>query len=437
MSLRQTGGKSVILLAVFCIVSLASQPATASVLQTFGASPRAIAMGNAYAALSDDWSAVFYNPAGLSQVKDLETSAGFLYARPSLDVSFGGGGEDELRAFPGQVGGAKEVGALIAGWVIPIDRFLTKELSIPIRFGTALVLPNFSANTASVAPDRFPQDVIFNDRNNYMSFHMGLSARVLPVLYVGIGVMLAQSTMVEFYEGYNTTDAISIESRFGTPAITAGILFRPSEIFRFGLTYHQKVDERETLVTGRMIEYPTLTDASFFIIDREEREISAGGYWPQEITLGGAWKISQRWLLAASFSWFEWSSYVSPNGLSPLNAFEDIYVPRVGVEYRLTKTFDLRAGFAWEPTPVTAQPAGYNPVGNDRLVNAVGCGWRFSDPLGLIKEPVVLDFVFQFQLMQSRTVSEGAFPPPYTGVDPAIETKGFAICSAISLTTKF
>lgn len=437
MSLRRTGEKAVILLAVLCVVSIASRPVRASVFQTFGASPRAIAMGNAYTAVADDWSAVFYNPAGLSQVKDLETTVGVLYAHPSLDVSFDGGGETELRAFPGQVGGAKDVGALIAGWVIPIDRFLSKELPIPIRFGAALVLPNFSANTVSVAPDRFPQDVIFNDRNNYMSFHMGLSARILPVLSVGIGVMLAQSAMVEFYEGYNTTDAISIDSRFGTPAITAGILFRPSEILRFGVSYHQEVDERETLVTGRMIEYPTLTDASFFIIDREEREIGAGGYWPQGITFGGAWKISQRWLLSASFSWFEWSSYISPNGLNPLSAFEDTYVPRVGVEYRLTKTFDLRAGFAWEPTPVTAQPAGYNPVGNDRLVNSVGCGWSFSDPLGLIEAPVDLDFVFQFQMMQSRTVSEGAFPPPYTGVDPAIETKGFALCSAISLSTKF
>ncbi|MFC1889277.1 hypothetical protein ACFL4G_05990 [Thermodesulfobacteriota bacterium] len=64
-------------------------------------------MGNAYAAVADDWSAVFYNPAGLSQVKDLEATVGFLYVHPNLDVRFGGDGDHELRAFPGKDGGAR------------------------------------------------------------------------------------------------------------------------------------------------------------------------------------------------------------------------------------------------------------------------------------------------------------------------------------------
>ncbi|MFC1889196.1 hypothetical protein ACFL4G_05510, partial [Thermodesulfobacteriota bacterium] len=46
----------------------------------FGASYKAIAMGQAFTAVADDYSAAYYNPAGLTQIKTIfENATGYIY----------------------------------------------------------------------------------------------------------------------------------------------------------------------------------------------------------------------------------------------------------------------------------------------------------------------------------------------------------------------
>jgi len=55
-----------------------------------GFNARAMGMGNAYSALSDDFSAVYFNPAGLGLVKRLEFAGGINYSKFNNDVTFFG-----------------------------------------------------------------------------------------------------------------------------------------------------------------------------------------------------------------------------------------------------------------------------------------------------------------------------------------------------------
>jgi hypothetical protein len=55
-----------------------------------GFNARAMGMGNAYSALSDDFSAVYFNPAGLGLVKRLEFAGGINYSTFNNDVTFFG-----------------------------------------------------------------------------------------------------------------------------------------------------------------------------------------------------------------------------------------------------------------------------------------------------------------------------------------------------------
>ncbi len=55
-----------------------------------GFNARALGMGNAYTALSDDFSAVYFNPAGLGLVKRLEFAGGLNYSKFENDVTFFG-----------------------------------------------------------------------------------------------------------------------------------------------------------------------------------------------------------------------------------------------------------------------------------------------------------------------------------------------------------
>jgi len=55
---------------------------TGQFLDEFGASCKAVAMGQAFTAVADDFSAAYYNPAGLTQIKTpMALTIGYYYVR--------------------------------------------------------------------------------------------------------------------------------------------------------------------------------------------------------------------------------------------------------------------------------------------------------------------------------------------------------------------
>lgn len=68
---------------------------------------------------------------------------------------------------------------------------------------------------------------------------------------------------------------------------------------------------------------------------------------------------------------------------------------------------DLRAGWAYEPSPLAAQGAGTAFLDADRMVGAAGIGVQHGDPTGLVAGPVSWDLFFQGHLLAS-----GSFTPP-------------------------
>jgi len=72
------------LFALFGLLGILSSQASANVQEVFGMSPRAIGMGNAYSAVADDFSAAYYNPAGLAQIRHHQLFLGYLYGQPRL-----------------------------------------------------------------------------------------------------------------------------------------------------------------------------------------------------------------------------------------------------------------------------------------------------------------------------------------------------------------
>ena len=55
---------------ILVVVTLLSPVVSASGLEGFGVGTRAAAMGGAFRAVADDWTAAFYNPAGYANIYD-------------------------------------------------------------------------------------------------------------------------------------------------------------------------------------------------------------------------------------------------------------------------------------------------------------------------------------------------------------------------------
>jgi long-chain fatty acid transport protein len=67
----------------------------------FGFGARAIGFGGAFGALADDFSANYYNPAGLATNDALQIELGYMYVAPSLRLNDGDLDVDTVHGFQG------------------------------------------------------------------------------------------------------------------------------------------------------------------------------------------------------------------------------------------------------------------------------------------------------------------------------------------------
>ena len=74
-------------LGIFLVVLFLPQNLEASFVEALGIGARAMAMGSAYTAVSDDLSAIYYNPAGLTQIERHEVMVGYLWSDPHIKES--------------------------------------------------------------------------------------------------------------------------------------------------------------------------------------------------------------------------------------------------------------------------------------------------------------------------------------------------------------
>jgi long-subunit fatty acid transport protein len=160
------------------------------------------------------------------------------------------------------------------------------------------------------------------------------------------------------------------------------------------------------------------------------------GFTPETVTFGVSYKVIERLRLSGEISWYRWSMYDGPLDTGFQSDFNDVWVPRLGVLYRLTRNIDLRFGFYYEPTPVTSQPAGFYPIGNDRFVYSTGIGYSFKDPWGILAKPLSVDGYFQYHMLKKEDFDRALPPTPYTR-NADLTSGGYALNMGFNLTFHF
>ncbi len=113
--------------------------AHANPLDTFGFGSRETAMSGAVSADVADFSANYYNPAGLARAKSLEISIGYFRA-------------DHFLKIDGKENAIDPVRGIVAGVVAPGELF-----KIPFAFGLGLHLPDARISRIRALPQQTPR----------------------------------------------------------------------------------------------------------------------------------------------------------------------------------------------------------------------------------------------------------------------------------------
>lgn len=400
--------------------------AAANPLDSFGLGARAAGMASAAAAVATDFSANYYNPAGLARGRELRISIGYLWAEPQLSMN---GRDNDVDPAHGVVFGAAAPG---------------RAFGVPFAFGIGLYLPDDRVSRVRSLTQRTPRWELYDNRTQRLFLAANVAVEPLAGLSIGGGLSFMSATKGTLgIRGFVTyPDPALSELRHRVDADLeavrypqAGIRWAPLDWLEVGLVYRGQFQldlKLDAVLDGDLIAFDAFTIAGARVA---LESASVNAFLPQQVVLGVALRPRHDLLVAADLTWVDWSAYESPvsrvryvldipipeelqgsvtipsapPGTDPLPPrFRDRLVPRLGGEWRhaLSPAFVLaaRAGWAFEASPVPTQHGETNFVDADRHVLSVGLGLSMDVLPAILPKPLELDLHGQLFLFSERLV---------------------------------
>jgi long-chain fatty acid transport protein len=311
-------------------------------------------IGNAYAgsaAVADNASTIFFNPAGMTQLQAREVSAGLAAVRPSFEFNNTGSVSGALSGDGGDAGDWGFLPNAYLSWAVAKDLYVGVGLSAPFGLLTeyddnwvgAAQAVKFDIKTININPS------VAWRVNDKLSVGAGASWQRLDVEYRRAAAIASPATANTFA----TLDADS--DAWGW---NLGLLYSPSPSTRLGLSYRSSVEhelEGDLKVTGTLSGLsPALTSGA------AEADVELPDTWIFSVVQ----QIDPRWEMLGDISWTGWSSIPKVDivrSSGPLNGvtvqtldsdFRDTWRVALGANYRLNDAWKLKFGVAWDQTPV-------------------------------------------------------------------------------------
>ncbi|MHC4199742.1 MAG: OmpP1/FadL family transporter [Planctomycetota bacterium] len=357
--------------STFVFILATNSSAHASGLESNGFGARGRTLGFAMVAVADDWTALHYNPAGLVQVdrslcgfeyelfvggmhstaslRNLDASSANPYRSDFVDPYDGIPGIDEPDFF-----NEKEVDATIHsgafGYITRRDRLAWGVGLYGSGSGTAW------EDTITAAGDTIAAEISFTNGslNVPMAVAWRLRENLALGLRVGVHYGLLEVTNEKIRAGAAPYVSSTTQDTDGV-ALSAdiGLLWNPGGRISAGMVLKFPYTFTKDGTTRSEQSLLPLTETSGTTVDMDI---------PLRVVAGGAWRPSDRDLLAFSISWMNWSEYniatdyetegvlLTDSSGNPSN-WEDAVVFGFGWERRITDMWTSRVGFAFDQAP--------------------------------------------------------------------------------------
>ena len=387
-------------------------------------------MGNAGTAIADDFSALYYNPAGLAlaqpafnvgllltydqaDIRLKDRPAGYdlpdLGSRsPAIPTKYRLNSRGDTTDIPATY--ELQLGGVVAPW---IER-------LKLGFAIGLPLNSLGEQTAHFSDERqqyFSNRLDFEllgQRQQQLSVLFGAGFKVTDWLAVGIGASLLPNSST--HSGVYLADSghqdqiqmvVQNEQKWN-PTVHAGLMLTPSSNLQFGLAWRGQNSFNLDIANEVQIKGFQGTSSGFpvpqvahFVMNFTPHQFIAGA------TLRGATMLGTIDVIRSL-----WSHYVDTVG-EPAG-FNDTWSARLGGQWQATELTQLYAGVRYEQTPVPDQTGRTNYVDNDRIGVSGGARHRFV--VGQRDLDIGWSVTVQRLLARDTTKSQG----PYSNCAPGV-----------------
>lgn len=350
-------------------------------------------LGNAYAgsaAVAENASTIFFNPAGMTQLQAREFSVGVSAVRPSFEFKNKGSvilNAPRIATTGGDGDDAGSWAALPNGY---LSWALNKDLYVGVGLGAPFGLiteydDDWVGRAQSVKFDLKTYNInpsIAYRVNDKVSIGAGVSWQRLEAEYERVATVLP--TGISPVPGLSSTFA-TLDADSDAWGWNVGALFTLSPAMKVGVSYRSTVDH--TLKGDLKVEGPAAGLAPTLQSVKAEADVEL----PDTFIVSATQKLSDRWEMLGDLSWTGWSSVdqvriVRTSGLAAgtvaqtLEAdFKDTWRVALGANYQLNDAWKLKFGIAWDQTPVKDKERRLVALpDNDRTWFSVGGQWKLS-----------------------------------------------------------
>jgi len=341
---------------------LASSSAMASGFMVKDQGTKAMGMANAFAAVADDASAAWYNPAALSFQDGTVVTIGGQVVNPKVEYTDKAG---------------KTYSMDKKTHVIPYAYMGYNLQDSPLSFSLAVNAPfGLSTDwTNSGAPFDPASGGITFSQIQMININPTVSYKINDNLSIAAGVMYFDVNKVAF------DNTLVTQHGSGTGWGGNAALFYQSDDFNVGISYRSsvKVDVAGTATgIGALAPFGATS-------------VKTSVTMPDMISGGVSFHPVENILLSAQVDWVNWKKFDQLTfsrgaALGPIPTTSTVQENwkattsfALGAEYVLSETSRLRGGYAFDPTPVNSADFSPRIADNDRHFFSVGYGQDFAN----------------------------------------------------------
>ena len=332
---------------------------------------RALAMGGAFVGLANDYSAIYWNPAGISLFN--KKYFGFYGSdiiptgKYRLDV--------DIPPVITLVNATTDTKHYLSGMVTyyhPVSEKVVVGFGVYVPSGLGAQWDGEDFEVVSAIPPARNPNINWMSKIGMVTFSPVLSFKISDNLSIGATFNINYAKFnIAMYAGASDAPLPVVDlgqyeetmTGWGYGA-TIGVLFKPIEKISLGLTYRTASTVKlsgDAYISG-MTDLGTALGTTLNDTSDIEREIS----WPMWIAGGVAFEPIDGLTLTGDLQWTQWSTidvmettFVDPFWAQMMEAsgddarpmhWEDALQIRVGAEYRIN-ALALRAGYYHDPSP--------------------------------------------------------------------------------------
>jgi long-chain fatty acid transport protein len=356
-------------------------------------SASAMGMSSAFVAQSDDASAVWYNPAGMTQLNGINVMAGAVFIYPTFSHDNSDGTTDT------------------AARNIHVPALFYTTFKLDDRFSLGFGINNPFGLATNWSPTSETNQVAALTQLIVTEFNPNIAFKITDKLSIAAGVtyVYVDATLanIQALGGPFTTPAQLNGWGYGWGG-NAGILYKITDNVSTGFSYRSrmKVD-----MTGNawVVAIPGVFPGAF-------GNASSSITLPDLFTWGFSIKPSEKLTLNADLGYTMWSTFDTLivtsnnpqlNNKSYPHQWRDVFDLRIGGQYKLTDNWKLRAGLQYDQNPVPDHYFETRVPDSDRYGVSIGTGYALGN--------LTVDVAYTYLLFETRNVANSYYGQTVNG----------------------